>query len=258
MKSIPMEMLELIANNLDIVSQVQLGMVCKQTQGVSLRAKKEVLKNATFIFDNILKNAKDACNTLTTQKSRQHICERILQNVNVSGIQTTIMNVLLMFYYQMSGNTYSHEHITNTLNKVIQNIALTEREQQIWELCQEFWLGTETHVSIIISTSASTTVILTIDIKQQVNVEILKNNLVINHNFLIEDVKGIVSFAIEHCGLKFFMEDISVSPKIHRNYNVSKTPLALDKGYHVYCHMQDIQSPLLHLVDNINNINKNK
>lgn len=253
-----MEILELIANSLDIVSQVQFGMVCKQTQEVSSRAKTKVMRNATFVFDNIMKNAKDVCNTLTTQKSRQHICKRILQNVNNSGIHTTIMNVLSMFYYHMSGNTYSHEHIINILDKVIQNIALTDREQQIWELCQEFWLGTESHISIIISTSVSTTIMLTIGMKQQVNVEILKNNLVIKNNFLIEEVEGIVSFAIEHCGLKFFMEDVSVSPTIHRTYNVSKTPLAVDKGYHVYCHMQDIQRPLLQLVDNINNNNINK
>ncbi len=248
MKSMPVEMFEHITNYLDIVSQVQLGMVCKDTQHVSLQAKKEVMRKCVSTFEKILQTAKDTCITLSKQQSRDNICKSILHNVNLSGIQTTIMNVMLMFYYQMSGNTYSHECISNTLSKVTQNVALTDKEHKIWELCKEFWLGTDFSISIIIDN----TIILTVDAKKQVIVEIFKNDHTFTCEFQIDDVDGIVSFAVEHCGLRFFNNNTSILSRINRTYNVSKTPLAMDKGYHVYCHMQDVQRPFLQLVDNIN------
>jgi hypothetical protein len=254
MKYIPLDVLDCVSSNLDIPSMMQIGFCCRDTKFLTVKAKKIVETQSLQKLKKIIQQMIDVNTTLSNTEQRHKIGIKILQNMNASPIINYIIDIVLWYYYQTKNDMYTKEFILSTLDKVQQkHVSLSTREQEVWELFQQFWLGDSYYVSVFISSKTMNceAIFQSLD-NNTIDITVLNSNTgTTNEHFQYNNIDGMLSFIWQQCGRKFFLELHDPTCQIVREYNVSKTPRSFEKLYHIYMHVQDIQQPFLQLVENM-------
>ena len=250
---IPSDVCYAVSAYLDIESTAQFGRVSTTTKFLAKELNNHVQNVSKNKIQSIVSGICSIFTTLTTTYVRHSICRDILQNVNDSNLRNMIMNVVFMYYYEMVGNTYSNDFIEATLEKVEKGNSLTDIENNIWELYQQFWLGNDFYTSVFMSSNIlECEVLLQTISNNQVNITILRPDYEsISQDFYLKDVDNIVSFIWGLCGKKFFVNISEMSCKIVREYNVSKTPQSFDRIYQVYLALKEMQQPFYNVVEGL-------
>lgn len=245
MKYIPADVFDCVSTYLDITEKIQLGKVCKDTLFLAERGNALILEKSLLNIKTISDEMIRVHDILTNRQQRHIICKSIAKNVLESSISHTIINTICMSYYQFTGHFCYDDFVEDMLEKVVKEIAMTEREQQVWEIFQHFWLGNDFYSSVFLSSNKTdSTVLIQMFSKSKSTITILKSGSeTIARDVIVSDINEIASFILDNCGKKFFLDAEVTSTQIVREYNVSKTPQSFDRLYHVYLHLKEIQYP---------------
>lgn len=251
MKYIPADVFDYVSSNLDIVSIVQLGKVCKDTKFLTSKAMNVLSEMSNSNTNNILSEMAIAYDMLTQPLNKKDICKKITTKVLQSELSSMIINTMHKFYYEMTGDMIAMDVIETMLDKVDKDQILTEREQNMWELFEQFWLGNRFYISVFVSNvKTNSDVLIQMQSKGLVEITTLKNkHETQSQHFGINDVQDIVSFIWENCGKKFFMDTSGTTCQVIREYNVAKTPNSFDRWYNIYLHMKDVQHPFYQVAE---------
>ena len=254
MKYIPTDVFECLSSNLDLTSIMQLGRTCQDTKFLTVKANKMVESLSLEKLTKIIQQIVSVNTILTNAQQRHHISSVILNNMFSSPIKDYIIDIMDWFYYEMKSETYTKEFILNTLDKVQQNHGLfSTREQEVWELFQQFWLGNTYYISVFItSKTANCDVLFQTKNKDIIEVTVLTpNHEPTSEHFQVQNIHGILSFIWQKCDRKFFLELRNSTCQVIREYNVSKSPRSFERLYHIYLHVQNVQKPFLQLAEDM-------
>jgi hypothetical protein len=245
MRYIPADVFDCVSTHLEITEKIQLGKVCKDTLFLARRGN-TLLKDKSFLTIRTISEEMLRVHDILTDKQKRHIiCKSIAENVLESSISYSIINTICTSYYQFTGHICHDDIVEDMLEKIVQGIAITNREQEIWEVFQHFWLGNDFYSSVFLSSNkTNTTVLIQMFSNFKATITIMKSGKEnIARDIIVTDVDKIVSFIWESCGKKFFLDAEVTSTQVVREYNVSKTPHSFDRLYHVYLHLKEVQHP---------------
>lgn len=250
MKYIPVDVFDCVSDNLDIISIAQLGKVCCDTRFLAKKASKLINELAYSTINNLLQEMIRVYTVLSNEQNRHVISKKIAERILQSDIADTILNTICMSFYEMTGEIFFAEPIFNVLNKIHDNITLTDTEKKLWSMFQHFWLGSSFYISILMhSTSMDVDVLFQMLSPSQLNVTVLKSGKeTICCDFNVYDIDKVVSFISNNVGNKFYIDMSITSCQIVREYTFSKTPSSFDRLYYVYLHVKDIQMPFFQFV----------
>jgi hypothetical protein len=253
MKYIPVDVFDCVSDNLDIISVVQLAKVCKDTQFLTEKAKTIVIKQATLTTKHVINEMLKVYNVLTSEQKRHDIAKEIATNVLQSAMATRIVDTICMSCYEMTGEIHISQTIFNMLEKVQNDSILTDIEKKTWKMFQNFWLGSDFYVSVIItSKETDVDVLMQLMSSSKLSITILKpGKETVCCDFDVWESDDIISFIITSAGKRFCIDATFSSGQIIRDYTFSKTPSSFDRLYHVYLHIKDIQKPFLQLMEDM-------
>lgn len=254
MKYIPVDVFDCVSENLDLTSIIQLGRTCRDTKFFATRANDFVTKKSNSTIKTIVCEMIKVFDILQNVQLRDHICRGIARNVMQSAIQTSIIDTICMSCYEHTRIIFNRETVAETLEKVEKKMVLSNADQQIWNLFQQFWLGNSFYISIFMtSVACKSDVLLQMHTNATINVTIMKSGEeTISSDFHVDNVNEMVSFIWTNCSKKFMLDASIVSSQVIRQHNVAKTPNSFDRLYHVYLHIKEVQHPFFQVVEEMN------
>jgi hypothetical protein len=245
MKYIPADVFDCVSTHLDIPETINLGKVCKDALFLARRANTIVTEKSLSTIRTISEEMTRIHNIFTNEQQRHTICKSIAENVLESSISTSIINTICVSYYQYTGHICYDDVVEHMLEKIVKEVAITDREQEVWEVFQHFWLGNSFYSSVFLSSNKTdATVLIQMFSQFKATITIMKSGCETTAcDIVVTDVDQIVSFIWDNCGKKFFLDAEVTSTQVIREYNVSKTPSSFDRLYHVYLHLKEVQHP---------------